>query len=164
MDSSSFRSAQDLVVIGPNRHVDRLGLYSVVSPAEAAERVCSLPNSSLYTDTQASTDFHGCWTEEVARQSEGRWIARAAVGILHEITIIEIKRGEQISPDPSLPFRSHIKARILFQDCFTKYLTEPVNIFGEVASFIGNKVSRLKTKKGGGIGYLLNICINSITT
>lgn len=100
----------------------------------------------------------------MARQSEGRWIARAAVGILHEITIIEIKRGEQISPDPSLPFRSHIKARILFQDCFTKYLTEPVNIFGEVASFIGNKVSRLKTKKGGGIGYLLNICINSITT
>lgn len=129
----------DLVVIGPNRHVDRLGLYSVVSPAEAAERACSLPNSSLSTDTQASTDFHGCWAEEVARQSEGRWIARVAVGILHEITIIEIKRGEQISPDPSLQFRSYIKARILFQDCFTKYLTEPVNIFREVASFIGSR-------------------------
>lgn len=45
----------------------------------------------LYTDRQASTDFHGCGAEEVARQSEGRWIARAAVGILHGMTTIEIR-------------------------------------------------------------------------
>lgn len=57
----------------------------------------------LYTDSQASTDFHGCWAEEV--HGENRWIARAAVGILREITTIEIKRVDQIPSDPSLPLR-----------------------------------------------------------
>ncbi len=62
----------------------------------------------------------------MARQSEGRWIARAAVGILREITTIEIKRGEQIPPDPSLLFSLGLILNHVFY-FKTKYLTESVN-------------------------------------
>lgn len=62
----------------------------------------------------------------MARQSEGRWIARAAVGILREITTIEINRGEQIPPDPSLLFSLGLILNHVFY-FKTKYLTESVN-------------------------------------
>lgn len=82
-------------MIGSNRMQRHLADFRELKIQQRRLNVSALSQIQphrLYTDRQASADFHGWWAEEMARQSEGRWIVRADVGILHDITTIEIKR------------------------------------------------------------------------